>query len=50
MTTGPERKVIEIRADTYAVLRRLREDRSYETFDMLIREALQKTFGPGLDL
>lgn len=50
MTVDQNHKVIEIRRDTYMALRRLREDRSYPTFDQLIRDALQKAYGPGLDL
>jgi predicted CopG family antitoxin len=50
MSTSTHAKVIEIREDTYACLRRLREDNSFPTFDMLIREALKAKYGPGLDL
>lgn len=44
MTRNPHQQVIGIRSDTYAVLRRIREDRSHPTFDMVIREALRKAF------
>ena len=50
MSEHPNEGVIRVRWDTYAALKRLREDQSYKTFDQLIREALLKAYGPGLDL
>jgi hypothetical protein len=50
MSEHPNDQLIRVRWDTYMVLRRLREDRGYETFDSLVREALKAKYGPGLDL
>ena len=50
VTNGPNEKVIVVRADTYAALKRLRIDSSYRTFDALIREALIAKYGPSIDL
>jgi hypothetical protein len=50
MSEHPNEGVIRVRWDTYAALKRLREDHSYQTFDRLIREALKAKYGPSLDL
>jgi hypothetical protein len=50
MSEHPPDQLIRVRWDTYMALRRLREDRSYPTFDELVREALKAKYGPGLDL
>jgi hypothetical protein len=50
MSEHPNEGVIRVRWDLYAVLRQLRQDRGYPTFDSLIREALKEKYGPGLDL
>ncbi len=49
MTGESEQVTIHIRRRTYLALKRLREDRSYPTFDMLIREMLEKLH-PELDV
>jgi hypothetical protein len=50
MSEHPNDQLIRVRWDTYAALRRLREDRGYPTFDELVREALKRMYGPALDL
>ena len=44
MNEHPEDALVRVRWNTYQALRRIREDDSYPTFDMVIKKALREAY------
>ena len=44
MSEHPRTQLIELRWETYAALKRIREDESYRGFDAIVRAMIQKHY------